>query len=97
MAFSLADARRLSPPGLWCVHSYYTTTPEAPDGSGRILLSGADLKTKKSYVLILSKDGEELARFGENTPDASFWHTGAWQTWSPDARYVYFQSGSMRL
>ena len=92
----MPGARRLSPDGLWCVHSYYTTNPLAPDGSGRVLLSGVDLEKNKSYVLILAPDGRELARFGENTPEASFWHTGAWQTWSPDARYVYYQSGSMK-
>ena len=96
MADEFYGARRLSPDGVWCVHSYYTTNPQAPDGSGRLLLSGADLDAGKSYVYILSPTGEILARFGENTPDASFWHTGAWQTWSPDARYVYYQSGSLK-
>ena len=96
MNAELYGARRLSPPGVWCVHSYYTTNPEAPDGSGRLILSGVDLDRNKSYVYLLSQEGEILARFGENTPDASFYHTGAWQTFSPDARYVYFQSGSLK-
>ncbi|NLB41892.1 MAG: hypothetical protein GX815_06460, partial [Clostridiales bacterium] len=41
----------------WCVHSYYTLCPYAPDGSGRILIAGADLDSKFGEVLILSADG----------------------------------------
>ena len=88
--------RRLSPAGEWCVHSYYTLCPWAPDGSGRLLVSGADLDGGSTHVYILSPEGEVLARFGEGRPDTSFYHTGSWQTWSPDARYVYYQGGDMK-
>jgi hypothetical protein len=79
----------------WCVHSYYTLCPYAPDGSGRILLAGADLATNQAEVLILSSEGGVLDRFGRQPVTPSFWHTGFWQSWSPDSRYVYFQSGTM--
>ncbi len=79
----------------WCVHAYYSLNPYAPDGSGRILYSGADLKTNEIRIYIASKDGEVLDEFGEGTIQTSFYHTGAWQTWSADARYVYYQSGEM--
>jgi hypothetical protein len=46
----------------WCVHSYYTLCPYAPDGSGRLLLAGADLATNQGEVLILSSEGEVLDR-----------------------------------
>ena len=88
--------RRLSPEGMWSVHSYYTLCPYAPDGSGRILLSGADLDEQKTYVYIVSAEGRVLARFGEGRPDTNFYHTGSWQTWSPDAKYVYYQGGDMK-
>lgn len=81
----------------WCVHSYYTLCPYAPDDSGRILLAGADLATTQAEVLILSSEGEVLERFGRQPVTPSFWHTGFWQSWSPDSRYVYFQSGTMML
>ncbi|WP_168119964.1 hypothetical protein [Paenibacillus sp. HB172176] len=80
----------------WCVHSYYTISPYAPDGSGRLLLAGADLDRDTGEVLVLSKDGEVMERFGEDKLTTGFYHTGRWQTWSPDARFVYYQSGSMR-
>ena len=64
--------RRLSPEGMWSVHSYYTLCPYAPDGSGRILLSGADLDQNKTYVYIVSAEGRVLARFGEGRPDTNF-------------------------
>lgn len=81
--------------GLWCVHSYYSLCPYAPDGSGRLLIAGADPRTHKAWVLILSPEGKVLDRFGGVDASPSFWHTGLWQSWSPDARYVYFQSGSL--
>lgn len=81
----------------WCVHSYYTLCPYAPDGSGRLLLAGADLDRSIGEVLILDSDGGVVDRFGENPLHTAFFHTGRWQTWSPDARYVYYQSGSLRL
>lgn len=94
--FAYEGMRCLSPAGEWCVHSYYTLSPYAPDGSGRILLSGADLDGDATCVYIVSPDGEVLARFGEGKPDTNFYHTGSWQTWSPDARYVYYQGGDMK-
>jgi hypothetical protein len=80
----------------WCVHSYYTVCPYAPDGSGYILAAGADLERGTGEVLVLSPDGEVLDRFGEHPLHGGFYHTGWWQTWSPDARYVYYQAGSLK-
>ena len=82
--------------GLWCVHSYYTLCPYAPDGTGRILAAGADLATNQAEVLVLCPEGDVLDRFGRQPVIPSFWHTGFWQSWSPDSRYVYFQSGTMQ-
>ena len=79
----------------WCVHSYYTMCPYAPDGSGRILASGADLERGVGEVLVLSPDGDVLDRFGEHALSGGFYHTGWWQTWSPDSRFVYYQAGSL--
>ncbi len=87
--------RSLAVPGRWCVHSYYTLCPYAPDGSGRILVAGADLATGIGQVLVLSPQGGVLDRFGDNPATPSFWHTGMWQSWSPDGQSVYFQSGTM--
>jgi len=84
----------LTVPERWCLHAYYTLCPFAPDGSGRLLLAGADLENGRGAVYILSADGMVLDRFGEGALEASFYHTGYWQTWSPDARFVYYQSGS---
>ncbi|MDF3130437.1 hypothetical protein P0Y35_14615 [Kiritimatiellaeota bacterium B1221] len=78
----------------WCVHSYYTLCPYAPDGSGRILVAGADLKTNTGEVLILSGDGAVLDRFGADSVTPGFWHTGKWQSWSPDAKSVYYEAGT---
>ncbi len=89
------SCRPLPVKGLWCVHSYYTLCPYAPDGSGRILIAGANPDSGIGEVLVLSADGEVLDRFGSNPVTSSFWHTGFWQSWSPDGRYVYFQSGSL--
>ncbi len=80
----------------WCVHSYYTLCPYAPDGSRRIVLAGADLATQTAEVIILSSEGEILQRFGRQPVTPSFWHTGFWQSWSPDGRFVYYQSGTMQ-
>ncbi|THF82124.1 TolB-like translocation protein [Cohnella fermenti] len=79
----------------WCVHSYYTLSPYAPDGSGRILLAGGDLERQAGEVVIVSEAGEVLERFGETALHSGFFHTGLWQTWSPDGRYVYYQSGTL--
>ncbi len=78
----------------WCLLSYYTVCPEAPDGSGRVLMGAADLKEGKGYVAIMDKDGQLLETFGGVPLDQNFWHTGLWQSWSPDAKYVYYQSGT---
>jgi len=79
----------------WCVHAYYTMDPYAPDGSGRILYAGTDLKTNRIRIYIASKSGEVLDEFGDGIAETSFYHTGAWQTWSKDSRYVYYQGGTM--
>lgn len=79
----------------WCLHSYYTMCPYAPDGSGRILAAGADLDRGVGEVLVLSPGGEVLDRFGEHPLQGGFYHTGWWQTWSPDARFVYYQAGTL--
>ena len=79
---------------LWCIHSYYTLSPYAPDGSGRLLFAGCDLETGKGRVCIADKEGNVLDSFGENGTSSSFFHTGYWQTWSPDAKKVYYQGGT---
>ncbi|MDQ0873650.1 hypothetical protein QFZ77_002309 [Paenibacillus sp. V4I3] len=78
----------------WCVHSYYTLSPYAPDGSGRILLAGGDLEKHTGEVFIVSPKGEVLDRFGQTALHSGFFHTGLWQSWSPDGKYVYYQSGT---
>jgi hypothetical protein len=83
-------------PDRWCVHSYYTLNPYAPDGSGRFLLAAADVKSEFAEILVLTADGQVIDRFGHCPITQSFWHTGLWQCWSPDARYVYYQSGTLK-
>lgn len=78
----------------WCLLSYYTVCPEAPDGSGRVLLGAADLDAGKAYAAIMDADGRLLDKFGGVPLDRNFWHTGLWQSWSPDGKYVYYQSGA---
>ncbi|MET3874531.1 hypothetical protein [Puniceicoccus vermicola] len=80
----------------WTLHSYYSLCPYAPDNSGRILAAGADLKSRVAEVLILSPNGTILDHFGAVPTTDSFWHTGLWQSWSPDSRKVYFQTGTLR-
>ena len=58
--------RRISAPGRWCVHSYYTLVPYAPDGSGRLLLAGADMKTRLGKVYVIGADGKVEDEFGES-------------------------------
>ncbi len=87
--------RYLQPPGRWCIHAYYTLSPWAPDSSGRLLAAGADLDRGDGEVLVLDANGRVVDRFGENPVLPSFWHTGFWQSWSPDARFVYYQSGTI--
>ena len=80
----------------WCILGYYTLNPYAPDGSDRLLAAGVDLSTSQVEVLILSNTGRVLDRFHGSTVFPSVWHTGLWQSWSPDARYVYFQRGALK-
>ncbi len=96
MQITEARVRSFAVPDRWCVHSYYTLCPYAPDGSGRILIAGADLATQLCEVIVLSADGRVLDRFGDVAAPPSFWHTGLWQSWSPDAKFVYYQTGSMK-
>lgn len=79
----------------WCVHSYYTVSPYAPDGSGRLLVAGGDLAAGLGEVIVLDADGAVLDRFGSTALHSGFFHTGLWQTWSPDGRYVYYQAGTL--
>jgi hypothetical protein len=88
--------RNYGVPGRWCVLSYYTQSPQAPDGSGRILLAGCDLETRRGSVYVLEADGRVVDEFGDHSVESGFFHTGFWQTWSPDGRAVYYQSGSLR-
>ncbi len=79
--------------GRWCIHSYYTISPIAGDNSGRILLSGADLDKNYGEIYILNSDGEVTDTFGRNELYPAFYHTGYWQSWSEDSRYVFYQAG----
>ena len=60
----------------WCLLSYYTVCPEAPDGSGRVLLGAANLDEGKAYVAIMDGEGRLLDKFGGVPLDRNFWHTG---------------------
>ncbi|MDI4647785.1 hypothetical protein [Cohnella hashimotonis] len=79
----------------WCVHSYYTVSPYAPDGSGRLLIAGGDLAGGTGEALVLDAERRVIDRFGRTPLHSGFYHTGLWQTWSPDGQYVYYQSGSL--
>lgn len=81
-------------PDRWCLHSYYTLCPYAPDNSGRILIAGANPDSGESEILVLSSSGDILQRIGGLASQASFWHTAFWQSWSPDAQWIYYQSGA---
>ncbi|WP_116951767.1 hypothetical protein [Jiangella endophytica] len=87
--------RTIAIPGRWLVHAYYTVSPYAPDETGRLLAAGADPHARRGEVLVLSDDGTVLDRFGEGPIEASFFHTGRWQTWSQDARYIYYTAGTL--
>lgn len=89
-------ARRIAVHARWALHSYYSLCPYAPDRSGRLLLAGADIENGLAEVFVLSAEGEVIERFGTQPPSTSFWHTGFWQSWSPDARCVYYQRGEGR-
>ena len=82
----------------WMIHAYYTLSPFAPDGSGRFIAAAADLESDPVHgeVVILDAAGNVIDSFGRNPVSASFWHTGFWQCFSPDARYAYYQSGSLK-
>ena len=84
--------RTIKLPGLWALHSYYTLPPWAPDNSGRLLLAGVDLATREGEVFVVGKDGEIEERFGRHAVESDFFHTGFWQSWSPDGREIAFVS-----
>ena len=92
---NIPGVKVVSPIDKWCVHGYYTLCPYAPDDSGRLLFSVGNLETGRSQVYITSKEGEVEHVFGDNLMESNFYHTGCWQTWSPDAKSVYYQSGTM--
>jgi hypothetical protein len=81
--------------GKWSLHSYYTLSPFAPDGSGRILIAGANLESMTGAVLVISDKGKVLKNLNSQPISESFWHTGFWQSWSNCSRYVYYQSGTL--
>jgi hypothetical protein len=85
------NVRPLPVPDRWCVRAYYTASPYAPDGSGRILMAGADLGSRLGEVLILSRDGQVLDRFGELPITAPWFHSGFCQEWSHDAQAVFYR------
>lgn len=89
--------RTLPIPDRWCLHSYYSLCPYAPDGSDRIVLAGADLATNTGEILVLGPGPDRTIqhRWPAGPVSEAFWHTGYWQTWSPDARSIYFQGGSL--
>ncbi|MBW7453106.1 hypothetical protein ACFOLF_03525 [Paenibacillus sepulcri] len=91
----LSSIRPIPVQDRWCVHAYYTISPYAPDGSGLLLLAGGDLDNGLGEVLVVSSDGEVVDRFGQTALHAGFFHTGLWQSWSPDGRFVYYQSGTL--
>ena len=68
--------RMLSVTDRWMIHAYYTISPFAPDGSGRIVAAAAGLEgdTPNGEVVILDRDGALLDRFGEGPVSPSFWH-----------------------
>ncbi|EIP96413.1 hypothetical protein OpiT1DRAFT_00828 [Opitutaceae bacterium TAV1] len=87
-------------PDRWSLHSYYTLCPYAPDGSDRLLVSGADLATRTGEIIVFGPAGADgrraiETRFPAGPVSDAYWHTGYWQTWSPDARAIYFQGGSL--
>ncbi|MDF2921731.1 MAG: hypothetical protein K0R57_645 [Paenibacillaceae bacterium] len=88
--------RMIAIPNRWCIHSYYTLSPYAPDGSGRLLLAGADLERGTGEVLVTDSSGSVLDRFGDSPLNSSFYHTGHWQTWGPDGKSVYYRGGTLK-
>lgn len=82
-------------PGKWTVSSYYTLSPEAPDGSGRMVFAACDLDLGICSVYLFDAEGKILANFGHRKVESMFFHTGCWESWSPDSRYIYYQSGTL--
>lgn len=80
--------------GIWMIHSYFIVDPVAPDGSKRVVLSGADLDNNVARVYIFSEDGEVIETFGDQPVSADFYHTGLWQSWSCDGKRVFYKSGT---
>ena len=80
------EPRWISIPDRWMIHAYYTISPFAPDGSGRIIAAAADLDAPEPMgeVVILDREGAVLERFGRNRVTPSFWHTGFWQCFGPE-------------
>ncbi|MBN2712258.1 MAG: hypothetical protein JXR97_07445 [Planctomycetes bacterium] len=90
-------ANIIKTPELWTLHSYYTMNPWAPDGSGRLLLSGGDLESKTGQIMIVDADGKVTDRIAQGTPlTESYWHTGFWQGWGPNVENVYYQAGTLK-
>lgn len=75
----------------WCVHAYYTISPWSPDNSGKLLFAGCDLGNNTNKVYIADKDGNIVDSFGDGICTQTFYHTGRFQTWSPDGKSVYYQ------
>jgi len=87
--------RIISPTDKWCVHGYYTLSPYAPDGSGRLIFAAGDLEKRRSRVCVADRYGRLIDTFGDNVIESNFYHTGCWQTWAPDSQSVFYQSGTM--
>lgn len=87
--------RTLPVPDRWTLHSYYSLCPYAPDGSGRLLLAGADPSANQAEIFVLDAERRLVDRWGGLPVTPSFWHTGLWQSWSHDGRHVFYQSGSL--
>ena len=83
-------------PGRWCVHGYYTLNPFAPDQSGRFVIAGADLEKNEASVFVLDSDHNVLMQSPPAEVNSNFYHTGLWQTWSPDSNDIYYQAGSFK-
>jgi hypothetical protein len=96
MPSSPRETRIIRVPDRWCLHAYYTLCPYAPDGSGRLLVAGADLETMRASVFVITPAGDVAASVGDVPVTPSFWHTGLWQSWSPDGRHVYYQAGTLQ-
>lgn len=83
-------------PDRWTLHTYYAQSPYAPDGSGRLLLAGGDLKADRGELIILNTDRQIETRFANEPLTPPFYHSAYWQAWGTEARYVFYQSGTLR-